>query len=197
MKPFVYFLIKIIAIILVIIGLFFLFTAIIGYSKVGNIQASSMFLAISVASLVAGIWLSKYEASLKNEKNRGLTSVSAKYESEFPEKWSEIFSLIEKAGGVKMPLIKGLTKNEQFKIRINWLAFFFGPFYYLALGMWRQTITYLFVMIVMFETMDYVTLTYFGKENFHISGVAAGFVWAMLANVNYYKLKVLREKNWV
>ena len=43
----------------------------------------------------------------------------------------------------------------------------------------------------------FVALTYFGKENFHISGVAAGFVWAMFANVNYYKLKVLREKNWV
>jgi hypothetical protein len=196
MKSFGYLLLKIVAIILVVIGAVFLFGAILGFSKSGSIQASSIFLAIGGSSLAAGMWLSKYAVSLREIEEPNCISVGNKYTSEYPEKWAEIFSIIEKAGGVKMPLFKELTKSEKSKVRMNWVAFFLGPFYYLALGMWRPVVTYLISMVIFYAVIDYVALTYFGKENIKASGVAAGFIWGMLANVNYYKLKVLGEKNW-
>ena len=81
---------------------------------------------------------------------------------------------------------------------MNWAAFFLGPFYYLALGMWRPMVSYFILMVLFFVVIDFAALVFFGIDDFKLYGAvgASGVVWGMLANTNYYKLKVLGEKNW-
>jgi hypothetical protein len=196
MKAVGYFVLKAIAIILVVNGAIFLLGAFIGYAREGNFQASAIRFFIAIASLVFGTLISKFAISLRGEELQDFSTGENQYEREFPKKWANVFFLIDKAGGVKMPFLKEMSRQERSKVRMNWGAFILGPFYYLALGMWRPAVSYLLCMVTFFLVLDHVALTYFGKENLRISGVAAGFIWGMLANVNYYKMKVLGEKNW-
>lgn len=197
MKVFGYFVLKIIAIILVINGAVFLLGTFIGYSRDSDISASGIRFAIAITSLVAGALISKFAISLRGEEQQPPYSEENEYEREFPKKWANIFFLIDKAGGASLPLLKEMPRQERSAVRMNWAAFILGPFYYFALGMWRPAVSYLLGMVAFFLALDYVALTYFGKENVRVSGVAAGFIWGMLANVNYYKMKVLGEKNWI
>lgn len=116
---------------------------------------------------------------------------------DLPEKWKKVFSLIEKAGGVKMPKIKDLTPSERIKARLNFWAFFFGPIYYLIKRMWKKAITYFGLIILFFLVFDYITITYFHRSDINIPGVAVGIIWAVLANIDYYKIKVLGEDKWI
>lgn len=109
------------------------------------------------------------------------------------DKWKERFRVIERAGGPELPNFRDLTTSERRGIQLNWLAFFLGPFYYLAKGLWRQTIIYVIAAIVCVLTLEVIGL---GK----ISGsVGYGFaaVYAMRANISYYKKIVLGEAPWV
>lgn len=104
--------------------------------------------------------------------------------------------LMEKAGGVKMPQHKALSGGERMKISFNVLAFLFGPFYYMAKGMWKKAIT-LFVVslaiVVLLEILlEMAGLGRFGKALTY--GVAA--VYAVRANIDYYKKMVLRQNGW-
>jgi hypothetical protein len=119
------------------------------------------------------------------------------YLNNFPKHWAEVFTLIDRAGGVKMPRIKELSPRARMKARMNWFAFVFGPLYYLIKGMWRPMLSYLLIMILFIIAFDYLALTYFGKKEFNVSGTVFGVVWGMLANTNYYKMRVLGKKNWL
>ncbi len=116
---------------------------------------------------------------------------------EYPEKWREIFSLIERAGGPKLPNLKELNSSERFKVRMNWWAFFFGPIYYLIKGMWRKTITYIILMACVIYLVDFAAVHFFNKADFNLPGVGFGVIWAMLANPDYYKIKVLKQNKWI
>lgn len=110
--------------------------------------------------------------------------------------WKTKFMLMEKAGGVKMPRHKELSTGERMKISFNVLAFLFGPFYYLAKGMWKKAIT-LFVVsvaiVVILEiALEVAGLGRFGKALTY--GVAA--VYAVRANIDYYKKMVLGQNGW-
>lgn len=110
--------------------------------------------------------------------------------------WKTKFMLMEKAGGVKMPQHKALSGGERMKISFNVLAFLFGPFYYMAKGMWKKAIT-LFVVslaiVVLLEILlEMAGLGRFGKALTY--GVAA--VYAVRANIDYYKKMVLRQNGW-
>ena len=110
--------------------------------------------------------------------------------------WKTKFMLMEKAGGVKMPQHKALSTGERMKISFNVLAFLFGPFYYLAKGMWKKAIT-LFVVsvaiVVILEiALEMAGLGRFGKALTY--GVAA--VYAVRANIDYYKKMVLGQNGW-
>ena len=117
--------------------------------------------------------------------------------SNLPKKWNEVFSLIDKAGGVKMTNLKELSFSERIKARMNWWAFFFGPIYYLIKGMWKKAITYFGLIIAFFSAVDYIAITFFQQNDLNIPGVAVGVIWGMLANIDYYKIKVLNEDKWI
>lgn len=116
---------------------------------------------------------------------------------EVSKRWVEVFALIENAGGAKLPELKSLDRGDRFKIKMNWLAFFLGPIYFLAIGLWRQVVSYLTLMVLYFNTVDILMLNVFGMTELPFPVLSYCLVWGMLANRSYYKRQVLGEKNWI
>ncbi|WP_411882319.1 DUF2628 domain-containing protein [Polaromonas sp. YR568] len=112
------------------------------------------------------------------------------------DSWKARFQLIEKAGGVKLPDAKALGSGERMKVMFNVLAFLFGPIYYLAKGMWKKAIA-LFVVCVAVVVLIQLLLEITGYAQFGKPlgyGVAA--VFAIRANIDYYKRMVLGQNGW-
>jgi hypothetical protein len=112
------------------------------------------------------------------------------------DKWKEKFRLLEKAGGPRQPRMKDLSSGERFKIGFNILAFLFGPFYYTAKGMWRKGLS-LFgacfaALLAIGLVLDLVGLGKFGNA----LGYGAAAVFAVRANIDYYKKMVLGDNGW-
>lgn len=109
------------------------------------------------------------------------------------EKWKATFRAIETAGGPDLPKFSELSISDRRTIRFNWLAFFLGPFYYLAKGLWRQTIVYVLLAITCVFIMDSIGLGNFSRA------VGYGFaaIYAVRANISYYRRLVLGEMPWV
>jgi hypothetical protein len=109
------------------------------------------------------------------------------------ESWKRRFRLIEKAGGPDLPHFRDLPFGERFGLNFNILAFIFGPFYYLAKGLWRQAVLYFvsaFVVVLLLEAAG------LGKFSRGVGyGLAA--VYALRANISYYRKVVLGDTPWL
>lgn len=107
--------------------------------------------------------------------------------------WERKFRLIEKAGGPDLPHFRELPYSERLGLNFNMLAFFFGPFYYLAKGLWRQAILYFILAVALVMLLEATGL---GKIS---RAVGYGFaaVYGIRANVSYYKKVVLGEAPWL
>jgi hypothetical protein len=116
---------------------------------------------------------------------------------EVSKRWLEVFALIESAGGAKLPELKSLGRGDRFKIKMNWLAFFFGPVYFLAMGMWRQVVSYLVLMVLYFNTVEFLMTNVIGMAELPFPYLTYCLVWGMMANKSYYKRQVLGENNWI
>jgi hypothetical protein len=130
-------------------------------------------------------------ADVESSKN------SAKIDSlKVSERWRMKFRIIEKAGGPKLPKFKSVPYNERKSIGFNGLGFLFGPFYYLAKGMWRKAITYfgggVALVIVLSIVMD--MFGFKDVEKYLGYGIAAAF--AVRANIDYYTKMVLDDDGW-
>ncbi len=96
-----------------------------------------------------------------------------------------------------MPNLKSMPLKERRKYsQFNILAFLFGPFYYLAKGMWRKAIS-LFTVCVLAATILELVLQSLG---FAVLGKAVGYgiaaIFAVRANIDYYKKMVLKDNGW-
>jgi hypothetical protein len=110
--------------------------------------------------------------------------------------WKQKFHLIEKAGGPKQPKLKALSSGERFKIGFNILAFLFGPFYYLAKGMWKRAFS-LFGLCAVVVIVLAVILELLGLGRItRALGYGAAAVFAVRANIDYYKKCVLGDNGW-
>ena len=109
------------------------------------------------------------------------------------DKWKARFGAIERAGGPDLPKFRDLPMSDRRGIQFNWIAFFLGPFYYIAKGLWRQAIVYILLAIACVLIMEVIGLGEFGRA------VGYGFaaVYAVRANISYYKKLVLGEAPWV
>jgi hypothetical protein len=109
------------------------------------------------------------------------------------ESWKQKFKLIEKAGGPDLPHFRDLPFGERFGLNFNILACIFGPFYYLVKGLWRQAILYFIFAVALVLLLEAVGLGKFSR------GVGYGFsvVYALRANISYYKKVVLGETPWL
>lgn len=107
--------------------------------------------------------------------------------------WKRRFRLIEKAGGVAMNDFRDLPFGERMSISFNLLAFLFGPLYYLAKGLWRPALAYFVVAVAFIVLMDLAGLDRLARA----AGYATSAVYALRANLNYYRRMVLREQAWL
>ena len=117
-------------------------------------------------------------------------------EAELSALWRIRFDLVEKAGGPTLPPIKKLRLGECFRLVWNFWALLFGPFYYLAKGMWRKALVAAFIGLPLMVLINVIAP---GGElellKFSINTVIN--VWfAVHANVNYYKKVVLGDNGW-
>ena len=111
--------------------------------------------------------------------------------------WKKRFNWIRKAGGPSMPNLKTMPRAERKGFnQFNILAFLFGPFYYLAKGMWRKSISLFVVCAAVVIALEFL-LVMIGFERF---GKALGYgvstVFAIRANIDYYKKMVLGKNGW-
>ena len=110
--------------------------------------------------------------------------------------WKSKFHLLEKAGGPKMPELKALAFGERMKITLNFLAFLFGPIYYIVKGMWRKGLA-LFAACVLAIVGVAFLLELVGLGRFiNALGYGAAASCAVRANIDYYKKMVLGQNGW-
>ena len=111
--------------------------------------------------------------------------------------WKRKFHWLRRAGGPSMSNAKFMSREEQRKIpHFNACAFLLGPFYYVAKGMWRRAISLsiaclaaVLVLGLVLESLGY------GKLVLAL-GYGAAAVFAVRANIDYYKKMVLRDNGW-
>ena len=112
-------------------------------------------------------------------------------------KWKERFIAISRAGGSKLPNFKQLPKHERQKaMSINFLAFFFGPIYYIIKGMWKRGLVYFALGAVVIVILG-LMLDYFGFHTIARSlhfGLAA--IYGMRANIDFYKKNMEGDNGW-
>jgi hypothetical protein len=106
--------------------------------------------------------------------------------------WKTRFRLIERAGGVKLPNLKALAFGQRMKVMFNVLAFLFGPLYYLAKGLWKKALVLFAICVVVVVVADLVM----GDRLGNAIGIATGALFAVRANIDFYKKKVLGDDGW-
>lgn len=112
------------------------------------------------------------------------------------ESWKAKFHLLEKAGGVKLPKFRELSFSERMKVNFNVIAFFLGPIYYAVKGMWKKGITYFAICVVVITILS-ILLELAGLERFGKAlGYGAAAIFAVRANIDYYKKMVLNQNGW-
>lgn len=91
-----------------------------------------------------------------------------------------------------MPHFRGLPFRDRFGLNFNVFAFIFGPFYYLAKGLWRRAVLYFIIAVAILFLLEAMGLGRFSRGVGY--GVAA--VYALRANISYYKKVVLSDTPW-
>ena len=109
------------------------------------------------------------------------------------ETWKRRFALLEKAGGPKLSKARELNFKERLVLFNAW-GFIFGPFYYLAKGMWKKAIV-LFVLCVAAIVVLTLMLDAIGVSA-AITNFIAPVVFATRANIDYFKKVVLGDNGW-
>lgn len=113
---------------------------------------------------------------------------------ELSDAWREKFALIEKAGGVKLPKLGELESGQKRKVLFNIWGFLFAPFYYIAKGMWKKAIVLAAMSIVIVVALNAL----FGDTGIVdlMTNFIAPALFAVRANVDFYKKSILGDNNW-
>ena len=108
-------------------------------------------------------------------------------------RWKRRFHLIKAAGGI--------ARAGYGTTGFNVLAFFFGPIYYLCKGMWKKAIG-LFMLLFAINIAFGIFLALTNVPRSLVSplsilfSIGLSMTFAMRANIDYYKKKVLNDKSW-
>lgn len=111
--------------------------------------------------------------------------------------WKRRFHAIDKAGGVTLPHLKTMSAVDRAGFSmINFLAFFFGPIYYIIKGMWKKGLA-MFAVGVIAVFILLMILALIGMERFgNMIGIGVSVMFGMRANIDYYKFMVLGDDCW-
>lgn len=111
--------------------------------------------------------------------------------------WKRRFRFIKKAGGPSMANLKTMPKEERKgAFQFNILAFLFGPFYYLAKGMWKKGLSLFLICLSAVIALEVILVMIGFPQLGKALGYGVAAVFAMRANIDYYKKMVLDENGW-
>jgi hypothetical protein len=132
-------------------------------------------------------------------RNLDLNESSAIGSMAVSQKWRERFAFIEANGAPGTPsykaAIQALPFMKRFLFSWNFIAFFFGPIYFLVLGMWKKAIGLLGCVFVVF-LLDVLILAATGKDLSRPLGIGLSFLFASIANYAYYLKEVKGRNGW-
>jgi hypothetical protein len=111
--------------------------------------------------------------------------------------WKARFKAIHHAGGVKLDKLKQLEPKERRKaFSFNVYGFFFGPIYYAIKGMWKKGLSLFLACAVVVIGLG-MGLDYFGYSKIaNALGYGVSAVFAVRANIDFYKKRVLGDNGW-
>ena len=109
------------------------------------------------------------------------------------DRWKAKFLTIAKAKPISFGLIPKFEnpKELNFSAKFNFLAFFFGVFYYAIKGMWKKALTFVGLAIILSIVVMIINPKFDQFVNLFIP-VLAGW----MANNDFYRFKVLDEGNF-
>ena len=82
------------------------------------------------------------------------------------------------------------------KVLFNVFAALFGPFYYCAKGMWKKGLA-LFAICTAVVIVAVIALEFVGLGSLADSiGFGVAIIYAIRANIDYYKKMVLGQNGW-
>jgi hypothetical protein len=111
--------------------------------------------------------------------------------------WKKRFKAMQKAGGPSLPNVKELSPEDRKAITgFNVIAFFLGPIYYIAKGMWRKAITIFVLGFIALLIIDVILAAIGWSAASNATGIGFAVVWASLANADYYRKMVLGQNGW-
>jgi hypothetical protein len=113
------------------------------------------------------------------------------------ESWKQKFVLIARAGGPNLSAARSMTAGERMKIGFNVFAFLFGPFYYLAKGMWRKAIVLAAIVVGALMALEIVLNVAGIGQVAKVLGYGGAAVFGARANLDYYKKVVLGDNGWL
>ena len=113
------------------------------------------------------------------------------------DSWKRRFHAIAYAGGPALPNMKTMDPEQRRGLSMfNFLGFLFGPFYYLAKGMWKKALAMggaAFAVVIVFQ----IVMAMMGMEALaRASGFAVAALFAVRANIDYYKMMVQGDNGW-
>ena len=111
--------------------------------------------------------------------------------------WKKRFKWLRSAGGPSMSNLKNLPKEQQKSfVSLNILAFLFGPFYYLAKGMWKKAISLFTVCFAVIFLLEIVLIMAGFGGLAKALGYGGAAVFGVRANIDYYKKMVMNDNGW-
>jgi hypothetical protein len=135
------------------------------------------------------------------KKEEFVSDLSSTFVSDLKPKWRERFEFFEQFGAPSSPefraAYKELPRNKKQLINLNWFGFFFGPFYWLVLGMWRRALTWIGLAVAIGVAEDLFTvMTGIDFPRALDLGISVAFAIAMAMTTNYqYYLKRIKGDN--
>lgn len=116
------------------------------------------------------------------------------------EGWKVKFKNIQRAKPSSFGLIpkfeetdKTLIKNA---MKLNILAFIFGPFYYILKGLWKKAISLFLVLFVTGMILEILWNIIFDSNMPIYIYFGINVIWGLNANIDFYRKKVLNENFW-
>lgn len=123
-------------------------------------------------------------------------TVSAGLSTSLSAKKQERFAFFDAHGGPLSPEYKEARRAMPFGKRLffnsNWFAFFFGPFYFFARGMWKKGIVILAGLLTYFS----IEISLGVPKQYHWIGTVTSFVVMWTANYADYQKLVKGKENW-
>ncbi|MGJ0636499.1 DUF2628 domain-containing protein [Xenorhabdus bovienii] len=115
--------------------------------------------------------------------------------SKYPEKWQERFKFFEQYSSPASKEfkvgIKNIPQKKRILININWLAFIFGIFYFLAIGLWKKGL-----ILFIFSILLAIGVTSISETLIYGTMPLTYIMWGFTANYAYYLKEIKSDDGW-